>query len=286
MKTAVAFAVLQALAVQGIRIVQGNDDGWAELYARSFHDALRASGHDAVLSCPAENKSGSSSRDEKPTDRKDACEYDSCPPNSGPAGHNATRPELNWVNSFPVTAIKYGIDTFGPQLWDGAAPELAVSGPNVGTNIWLAVPFSGTVGAAAYARTPRASPALAFSGADHGRILAISAQKKAAKKCNWNMMRRIRQRGGPVSELLHDALIRDDAGWFIGGPVYNVRKMLTCSKCRHGRNAIIFGIRDIDARSSAAFSAVAPRRNGLRRAEGTKKLRIKCDAFASTFVLE
>lgn len=59
MKTAVALAVLQALAVQGIRIVQGNDDGWAELYTRSFHDALRASGHDAVLSCPAEDKSGS-----------------------------------------------------------------------------------------------------------------------------------------------------------------------------------------------------------------------------------
>ncbi|TQV90612.1 5'/3'-nucleotidase SurE [Cordyceps javanica] len=112
MRTAAALlAVLQALAVQGIRIVQGNDDGWAELYARSFEDALRASGHDV-----------------------------------------------------------YGIDTFGPQLWDGAAPELAVSGPNVGANLWLAVPFSGTVGAAAYAAHTARIPALAFSGADHGRL--------------------------------------------------------------------------------------------------------------------
>ena len=59
MKTVAALAILQAFAVPGIRIVQGNDDGWAELYARSFEDALRASGHDVVLSCPAEDKSGS-----------------------------------------------------------------------------------------------------------------------------------------------------------------------------------------------------------------------------------
>ena len=44
----------------GARILQSNDDGWAELYVRSFNDALNAAGHDVVLSCPADNKSGSS----------------------------------------------------------------------------------------------------------------------------------------------------------------------------------------------------------------------------------
>lgn len=58
LSTPVAVAILQALAAQGIRIVQSNDDGWAELYARSFHDALEDAGHDVVLSAPAENKSG------------------------------------------------------------------------------------------------------------------------------------------------------------------------------------------------------------------------------------
>ena len=53
-------ALLPVLAVHGIRIIQSNDDGWAEQYARSFHNALIASGHDAVLSAPAENKSGTS----------------------------------------------------------------------------------------------------------------------------------------------------------------------------------------------------------------------------------
>lgn len=85
-------------------------------------------------------------------------------------GFNETRPELNWVNSFPVTAMKYGIDTFGPQLWGGAAPELAVAGPNVGSNLFLAVPFSGTVGAVAYAASQAGIPAIAFSGASDGRL--------------------------------------------------------------------------------------------------------------------
>ena len=55
---AALIGALQALGVRAIRIIQSNDDGWAELYARSFHDALRSSGHDVVLSAPAENKSG------------------------------------------------------------------------------------------------------------------------------------------------------------------------------------------------------------------------------------
>ncbi|KAF7563174.1 hypothetical protein G7046_g971 [Stylonectria norvegica] len=163
-------ALLPVLAVQAVRIIQSNDDGWAELYIRSLNDALNEAGHQVVLSAPAENKSGGSSIDIKPDDRTKACQYNSCPANSGPVGSNATRPDLNWVNSYPVTAIKYGIDTFGPQLWDGAAPELAVTGPNVGSNLWLAVPFSGTVGAACYAAHDAGIPAIAFSGASDGTL--------------------------------------------------------------------------------------------------------------------
>ena len=54
-----AIAALSALAgVHGIRILQSNDDGWAELYIRSLHEELGRAGHDVVLSAPAENKSG------------------------------------------------------------------------------------------------------------------------------------------------------------------------------------------------------------------------------------
>lgn len=68
-----------------------------------------------------------------------------------------------------MTAVRYGIDDFVRQSWpDGA--ELAVSGPNVGTNVWLQVPFSGTVGVAAFAAKERKIPAIAFSGASSGTL--------------------------------------------------------------------------------------------------------------------
>ncbi|GKT45184.1 acid phosphatase [Colletotrichum spaethianum] len=171
MRADVTFALFaQALAVQGVRIIQSNDDGWAELYARSFNDALRASGHDVLLSAPAENKSGSSSLDVEPSPRTTACQYDSCPANSGPVGLNETRKDLRWVNSYPVTSMRYGIEQFAAEQWNGAAPELAVSGPNVGSNLWLQVPFSGTVGTAVYASGTKGIPAIAFSGGSDGTL--------------------------------------------------------------------------------------------------------------------
>lgn len=110
------------------------------------------------------------SLDADPENRTTACEYDSCPANSGPTGTNATNPRLNWVNSYPATSMRYGITTFGPGLWDGAAPELAVSGPNVGSNVgFIQVEFSGTVGAACYA-VGQGIPGIAFSGITDGNL--------------------------------------------------------------------------------------------------------------------
>lgn len=43
---------------------------------------------------------------------------------------------LNYVNSFPASAISYGIDTLAPELL-GGAPDFAVSGPNVGSKLGL-----------------------------------------------------------------------------------------------------------------------------------------------------
>lgn len=111
------------------------------------------------------------SLDIDPSSRSSQCQYASCPRNAGRFGSNTTRPDLNWVNSYPVTSIRYGIRDFAPALWGpGQHPELAVSGPNVGPNLWLAVPFSGTVGAACYAAHDARIPAIAFSGASEGTL--------------------------------------------------------------------------------------------------------------------
>lgn len=71
---------------------------------------------------------------------------------------------LNWVNSFPVTSMRYGIDTFGPAAWGGQRAELAVTGINVGSNMYRSVDRSGTVAGAAYAAERAGLPAIAFSG--------------------------------------------------------------------------------------------------------------------------
>lgn len=108
--------------------------------------------------------------DQEPASRTAACQYDSCPANSGPTGTNASDPRLNWVNSYPVTSMRYGINQFGPDLWDGAAPELAVSGPNTGSNVgFVQTQFSGTVGAACYA-VSQGIPGIAFSGLTEQRV--------------------------------------------------------------------------------------------------------------------
>ncbi|CAP67474.1 uncharacterized protein PODANS_6_11300 [Podospora anserina S mat+] len=171
MRSQILLALLPALGTEAIRIIHANDDGWAELYTRSFHDALVAAGHDTVLAAPAENKSGTASSDAEPSPRTAACQYDSCPANTNqPIGRNESSPRLNWVNSFPVTSMRYGIDTIAPPFWNGQAPELAVSGPNVGSNVYVQVHFSGTVGAALFAAKERRVPAIAFSGLSSGTL--------------------------------------------------------------------------------------------------------------------
>lgn len=90
------------------------------------------------------------------------CEFDSCPVGSPAYGYNASEPRFNYVNSYPVTSIQYGIQNLSTEFFEGT-PDLAVTGPNVGSNLGLEVFFSGTVGAAVSA-VESGIPAIAFSG--------------------------------------------------------------------------------------------------------------------------
>ena len=49
---------------------------------------------------------------------------------------------MQYVNSYPVTAIRYGIETLAPRFFNGE-PNIAVTGPNVGSNLGVAVLVSG-----------------------------------------------------------------------------------------------------------------------------------------------
>ncbi|QRV90009.1 hypothetical protein RhiJN_18027 [Ceratobasidium sp. AG-Ba] len=145
-----------------LKVLIGNDDGWAEANVRAFYQTLSAAGYNAVLSAPVENQSGTGSSDETAKPLTKAGQYNSVPVGAPAQGANATDPRLNYVNSYPVTAVKYGIATLAPKFF-GGAPDLVVTGPNVGTNLGLATFFSGTVGAATEA-VKQGLPAIAFSG--------------------------------------------------------------------------------------------------------------------------
>jgi broad specificity polyphosphatase/5'/3'-nucleotidase SurE len=78
--------------------------------------------------------------------------------------------------------MRYGIDTIAPPFWNGQAPELAVTGPNVGSNLYLQVPFSGTVGAAVYAAKDAKIPSIAFSGSSDGTLAWNSSPEAQRSK--------------------------------------------------------------------------------------------------------
>ncbi|MCJ1458130.1 hypothetical protein MMC28_008501 [Mycoblastus sanguinarius] len=155
-------ALLPVADVSAVNVVLSNDDGWAEINIRQFYDALTNSGLSVIISAPAENESGTGSSDATPTPLTEPCEYNSCPSGSPATGYNSSMPRFNYVNSYPVTSMRYGIQTLSPEFF-GGAPDIAVAGFNVGANLGTTVLISGTVGAATEA-TKEGIPGIAFSG--------------------------------------------------------------------------------------------------------------------------
>lgn len=152
-----------ALGVQvlSLNLMLTNDDGWATAQERAVFNTLDDAGYNLVLSAPAENQSGTGSTSRNPTVRTTPCQFNSCSPGSA-VGADVSDVRLNWVNAFPVDSVRYGIQTLSPAIL-GGRPDFVVSGPNIGSNLGLAVVGSGTVGAAAEA-TKQGIPAIAFSG--------------------------------------------------------------------------------------------------------------------------
>ncbi|CAE6505801.1 unnamed protein product [Rhizoctonia solani] len=145
-----------------LKVLVGNDDGWAEANVRAFYQTLSAAGYNTVVSAPVENQSGTGSSDSAAKVLTKAGQYNTVPVGAPAEGSNSTDSRLNYVNSYPVTAIKYGITTLAPKFF-GGAPDIVVTGPNVGNNLGVATFFSGTVGAASEAAKQN-FPAIAFSG--------------------------------------------------------------------------------------------------------------------------
>jgi 5'-nucleotidase len=148
-------------------IVLTNDDGLTSNVV-ALYEALKAAGHDVVVSLPCTNQSGQGAalgiaRPIAPL--KTACLNDAAQPGdpgAGPmtrAGLPAT--DFHYVDGTPVAALLHGLDVVGKARW-GKAPDLVLSGPNEGQNVGSIILSSGTVSAAQYAAVS-GIPAIALS---------------------------------------------------------------------------------------------------------------------------
>ncbi|PPQ65456.1 hypothetical protein CVT24_010787 [Panaeolus cyanescens] len=156
-------------AQAGTKIVLTNDDGWAVAQVRQEFNVFTAAGYNVVLSAPAVNKSGSGSSTATPTVVTAGCEFASCPTNAPAEGSDSSNARLNYVNAFPVDAVKFGIQTLAPKFFGtGVKPDLVVSGANIGNNLG-SIGGSGTVGAASEAAL-EGIPSIAFSGAGGSQV--------------------------------------------------------------------------------------------------------------------
>lgn len=164
---ATAALLAQPAAASARNIVISNDDGLTSNVV-ALYRALKAEGHDVIVSVPCDNQSGMGAalyiaRPLAPL--TEACLNDAAKPGDPGAGP-VTREDIPTADFFyvagtPVMALLYGIDVVGVNRW-GAEPDLVLSGPNEGQNVGAIILSSGTVSNAQYAAV-RGIPAIALS---------------------------------------------------------------------------------------------------------------------------
>ncbi|KAH8101299.1 sure-like protein [Cristinia sonorae] len=171
-KALIAFLFFASNALSQ-KIILTNDDGWAVAQIRAQNDALKAAGFNVVLSAPAENQSGTGSSTATPKTLTQPCQFNTCPTGSPAEGSDANDPRLNYVNSFPVDAVRFGIQTLAPEFF-GSKPDFVVSGPNVGTNLGSGITGSGTVNGASSGAACESAlegiPSTAFSATSNSQV--------------------------------------------------------------------------------------------------------------------
>jgi len=117
----------ELLALDKLRILLTNDDGYQAPGIKAVRTALIEAGHDVVLIAPATQQSGASSS-----------------VTSGGITFNEEEPGIWAVTGRPADAVRIGIG----HIMKDNPPDLVVSGANFGNNSGVDVMISGTVGAA------------------------------------------------------------------------------------------------------------------------------------------
>jgi 5'-nucleotidase len=172
---AAASLALAATGAEARNIVLTNDDGLTSNLV-ALYEALKADGHDVIVSVPCRDQSGQGAalgiaRPLAPLGQ--ACRAEAAKPGDPGAGR-MTREDLpgggadfHYVDGTPVASLLHGLEVVAKARW-GAMPDLVLSGPNEGQNAGAIIQSSGTVSAAQYAAVSGV-PAIALSaGASTG----------------------------------------------------------------------------------------------------------------------
>ncbi len=147
--------MFQAGRAHALDILLTNDDGFTSVGIQTLKDALRGAGHNVTMVAPFGERSGSSA----------AINLAPVSPVQVGAQDYAlfALEELITGDRAPVPATPATCALFGLTVTlGGVAPDLIVSGTNVGANVGTATPFSGTVGATT-AGNAGDVPSIAFS---------------------------------------------------------------------------------------------------------------------------
>ena len=172
-----AIALASTTPVHALDILLTNDDGLTS-NLKALYEALKADGHDVIVSVPCTGQSGRggaivmySTTTIVPDNDKTQIEAEGgCHNGAAPTGAPAVGPftkegysngDYHYVHGTPVMATAYGLDVLAQQRW-GKAPDLVLSGPNEGQNVGRIVNGSGTVSNAQFAAS-RNLPAIAVS---------------------------------------------------------------------------------------------------------------------------
>lgn len=163
--TAALLVFTAPIAAEARNIVITNDDGLTSNVV-ALYKALKADGHDVIVSVPCQNQSGMGAalglRPLAPLES--ACRNNAANAGAsgvGPMTREGLGSDFYYVNSTPVMAVLYGLDIVAMKRW-GKTPDLVLSGPNEGQNVGAIAISSGTISAAQFAAL-RGLPAIALS---------------------------------------------------------------------------------------------------------------------------
>ncbi|EWC47716.1 hypothetical protein DRE_02916 [Drechslerella stenobrocha 248] len=153
--------------VSSLNIILNNDDGWATANIRELYKALKGDGHNAYIVAPVEQQSGQGGTLVFSAEAKlsRAGQWDTVPAGAPSFGFDPIDSHIWYYNGTPAAVTLFALDYLvkRQRIFNGADPDLVVTGPNEGPNVGpFAFTFSGTLGAA-NAAISRGIPAIAFS---------------------------------------------------------------------------------------------------------------------------